>query len=190
MNRDELMQIVKQQMPEHRWRHTLGVAETASRLAQQYGGDSVKADLAALLHDYAKYWPKEALRQVLEREQIPGEWLSYDVLLWHAPVAAFIAEHEFGIRDEEVLNAILYHTTGRPNMTLLEKIIVLSDFIEPGRDFPGVEQIRTLAGTDLDQALVACYDSAIRFLLQKRKRIYPLTIAARNDLLADLDRNA
>lgn len=183
MNRTELMSVVESQMPQHRWEHTLGVVETAINLSIRFGANKEQAELAAIIHDYAKYWPSEALRQVIEREQPASDLLAYDEQLWHAPVGAIMAKQELGIEDETVLNAVRYHTSGRPNMSLLEKIICVADYIEPGRSFPGVDDIRKLAKHDIDAALIVCFDSTIRFLLQKGKKIYPLTIAARNDLL-------
>lgn len=183
MNREQLKQMVKQQMPEQRWQHTLGVIEASLHLADRYGADRDQAELAAILHDYAKYWPTEALRQIIRNEGLPAELLQYDKQLWHAPVGAFIAEHELGIDDEHVLNAIRYHTSGRAGMTLLEKVICVADYIEPGRVYPGVESIRRLAEDNLDHALIAGFDTTIRFLLEQGKPIFPLTILARNDII-------
>jgi predicted HD superfamily hydrolase involved in NAD metabolism len=186
MNREAMMEAVRQQMSERRWAHTVGVMETAVRLAERFGGDPVKADLAALLHDYTKYWPVEKLRQIIVEERLPEELLDHEASLWHAPVGAVMARRDFGVEDEEVLDAIRYHTSGREGMTLLDKIICLADYIEPGRDFPGVHQIRELAEYSLEKALVAGFDSTIQFLLSKGKRIFPLTVLARNALIREL----
>jgi predicted HD superfamily hydrolase involved in NAD metabolism len=104
----------------------------------------------------------------------------------HAEVAAFVAEQEYGINDPEVLDAIRYHTSGRVGMTLLDKIVCLADYIEPGRNFPGVDRIRELAEHNLEQALVAGFDSTITFLIEKQKVIFPLTVLARNDIVRRL----
>lgn len=183
MNHDGLRQIVKDQMPTKRWEHTLGVIETSLRLAKQYGADSDKAELAAILHDYAKYWPVDALQQIIEKEGLPKELLHYDKQLWHAPVGAFVVHRDLDIDDQEVLDAVRYHTSGREEMTLLEKVVCLADYIEPGRDYPGVDIMRNLANENLDNALIAGFDSTIHFLIDQGKRIFPLTILARNDLI-------
>ncbi|WP_139997677.1 bis(5'-nucleosyl)-tetraphosphatase (symmetrical) YqeK [Paenibacillus paridis] len=183
MNREEMIAKVKAEMPERRWLHTQGVMETAVILANRYGEDPVRAELAAILHDVAKYWPTEKMAQIIRERALPPELLLYDKELWHAPVGAWVAEHEYGVSDQEVLDAIRYHTSGRRGMSKLEKIVCLADYMEPGRDFPGVSLIRELSEQDLNQALVAGFNSTISFLLEKKKRIFPLTVEARNGLL-------
>jgi predicted HD superfamily hydrolase involved in NAD metabolism len=173
-------------MPARRWTHVEGVMATSVSLAERYGADPVKADLAALLHDLAKFWPIERQEAVMLEHELNPELLEYDKQLLHSEVAAFVAEHEYGIDDPEVLDAIRYHTSGRVGMTLLDKIVCLADYMEPGRNFPGVERIRELAEHNLEQALVAGFDSTISFLIEKKKIIFPLTVLARNDLVRQL----
>ncbi|SET89979.1 bis(5'-nucleosyl)-tetraphosphatase (symmetrical) YqeK [Paenibacillus sp. NFR01] len=186
-SREALIEAVAAQMPDKRWKHTLGVMETSVKLAERYGADPVKAETAAILHDVAKYWPVERMREIIEREGLSPELLHYDKQLWHAEVGAFVAEREYEITDSEILGAIRYHTSGREGMTLLEKVVCLADYMEPGRDFPGVDSIRKLAKTSLEEALVAGFDSTISLLLQKRQIIFPLTVLARNDLVRILE---
>ncbi|QHT60245.1 HD domain-containing protein [Paenibacillus lycopersici] len=186
MNRNEMIAAVKAEMPERRWKHTLGVMETSIMLAERFNGDPERAETAAILHDVAKYWPTARMETIIRERQLPEELLQYDKELWHAPVGAFVAEHDYGIWDLEILDAIRYHTSGREGMTLMDKIVCLADYMEQGRDFPGVQRIRELAEHNLDQALVAGFDSTIGYLLQQGKRIFPLTIAARNDLISHL----
>ncbi len=191
MEREQLIEAVRGQMPEKRWLHTLGVMETAVRLARQYGADERKADLAAIMHDTAKYWEIGRLERMIheapntDRYFHPDYVLRFDRQLLHAPVGAYVAETEYRIADPEVLDAIRYHTTGRERMTLLDKVVCLADYMEPGRDFPGVQQIRALAEQDLNSALIAGFDSTISFLLQKGKTVFPLTIMARNSLIEE-----
>lgn len=189
-SREQLMEAVSAQMPAKRWAHTLGVMETAVRLAEQYGADPVKADLAAILHDVAKYWPVQKLEQMIRDHGLSSELLDYDKQLWHAEVGAFVARQEYGVEDQEVLDAIRYHTSGRVGMTLLDKVVCLADYIEPGRDFPGVNNIRDLANHSLEEALVAGFESTIQFLLSRRQIIFPLTFMARNDLIKQLEANS
>ncbi|AZK46762.1 bis(5'-nucleosyl)-tetraphosphatase (symmetrical) YqeK [Paenibacillus lentus] len=186
--REELMTAVSGQMPERRWGHTLGVMESAVALAHRYGEEPERADLAALLHDVAKYWPIDQQESVIRDNQLNMELLDYDRQLLHAEVGAFVAKERYGIEDSGVLDAIRYHTSGRIGMTKLDKIICLADYIEPGRDFPGVERIRELAKQSLEEALVAALDSTISFLIEKRKRIFPMTVLARNDLIRQISR--
>lgn len=186
MKRDQIMKAVKQELPNKRWMHTLGVMKTAVSLAKKYGADPVKADLAALMHDYVKYWPIDKLRQVILEHELPEELLDSDWELWHAPVGAYVVKQKFGIEDEEILDAMRYHTSGRENMTLLDKVVCLADYIEPGRDFPGVSEIRKLAKCSLDKALIEGFDTTLLYLIAKHKPIFPLTLLARNSLIVNL----
>lgn len=189
-SRDELIEAVSSQMPAKRWEHTKGVMETAVILAGRFGADPVKADLAAILHDVAKYWPVQKLHQMMVEHKLSDELLHYDKQLWHAEVGAFVAEREYGVTDAEVLDAIRYHTSGRVGMTLLDKVVCLADYMEPGRDFPGVNNIRELANHSLEEALAAGFDSTIVYLLSRRQIIFPLTVLARNDLIKQLEANS
>lgn len=189
-SREELIEAVSSQMPEKRWIHTQGVMETAVELAVKYGASPEKADVAAILHDVAKYWPVLKLKEVLVDNGLNGELLQHDKQLWHAEVGAFVAEHHYGISDSEVLDAIRYHTSGRVGMTLLDKVVCLADYIEPGRDFQGVNNIRELANHSLEEALAAGLDSTISHLISRRQIIYPRTVLARNDLIKQLEANS
>lgn len=183
MDRNEALRIVKGQLPERRFKHTVGVMETAVALAKLYGADEKKAELAAIFHDYAKYRSREEMEKVILEENLPRDLLEHNIELWHAPVGAVLVEKETGISDEDILNSIRYHTTGRAGMTLLEKIIFLADYIEPGRNFPGVDEVRALARENLDFAMIKALANTISFLLEKRQLIYPDTIHTYNDLI-------
>lgn len=186
-SREALIEAVSAQMPDKRWKHTLGVMESSIQLAEQYGADPERAETAAILHDVAKYWPVERMREIIEQNDLNLDLLRYDKQMWHAEVGAFVAEKEYGITDPDILNAIRFHTSGREDMSLLEKIVCLADYIEPGRDFPGVDKIRKLAKVSLEDGLVAGFDSTISLLLEKRRGIFPLTVLARNDLVRILE---
>ncbi|ERI07954.1 bis(5'-nucleosyl)-tetraphosphatase (symmetrical) YqeK [Aneurinibacillus aneurinilyticus] len=191
MKREQLLEAVREQITKHRYEHTLGVVDTAIRLADKYGADKEKAETAAILHDYCKFWPEDRMREIIESTPtIPKDLLEHDKELWHAHVGAEVVRSELGIEDEEILDAIRYHTSGRENMTLLEKIVCLADYIEPGRQFPGVEELRTAAEEDLDRALAKGLGGTITFLVNREKRIYPLTVLARNSLLKLKTKNA
>ncbi|EGK12560.1 bis(5'-nucleosyl)-tetraphosphatase (symmetrical) YqeK [Kroppenstedtia eburnea] len=183
MKRDERAEAVRKQLPKTRWEHTLRVMETAVELADRFGADREQARLAALLHDYCKFWPRERMEGIIRERGLPRDLLEHHVELWHAPVGAEVVREELGIEDEAVLDAIRYHTTGRPHMSLLDKVIFLADYIEPGRRFPGVEEVRQLARKDLDQAVLKSLDNTLVFLIQRSQKVYPLTLAARNDMV-------
>lgn len=189
MKREEALKIVKKQLTDHRYQHTVGVMETAVALAQKYGVDEKKAELAAIFHDYAKFRDKEEMRSIIMEQNMDEELLEYNSELWHAPVGAYLVEKEAGITDTEILDAIRYHTSGRPKMTKLEKVIYLADYIEPGRKFPGVEEVREIAEKDLNKALIQSIQNSIIFLMKKNKRIFPLTFYTFNDLITKEDLN-
>lgn len=130
-SREKLIDAVSSQMPAKRWEHTQGVMETAVILAGRFGADPVKAELAAILHDVAKYWPVQRLHQMMVDHKLSEELLHYDKQLWHAEVGAFVAQQEYGVTDAQVLDAIRYHTSGRIGMTLLDKVVCLADYMEP-----------------------------------------------------------
>lgn len=185
MDRSEALKIVKKQLTQHRYEHTVGVMETAIILANQYEADEKKAELAAIFHDYAKFRPKEEMKQIIISEKMPPELLNFNSELWHAPVGAYLVNREVGISDHEVLDAIKYHTSGRPKMSVLERIIYLADYIEPGRQFPGVDEVRQLAKEDLDTALIKAVQNTILFLLKKNQPVFPETFHTYNDLIAN-----
>ncbi|MGI6777564.1 MAG: bis(5'-nucleosyl)-tetraphosphatase (symmetrical) YqeK [Acetivibrionales bacterium] len=108
--------------------------------------------------------------------------LLHPVLL-HGPVGSGLAQRDYGISNRKVLDAISFHTTGRINMTMLEKIIFIADYIEPGRDFEGIEKIRTTAFNDIDAAMLIALDNSIRYIIYKGKLIHTNTIEARNFII-------
>lgn len=168
----------------NRYNHTLGVVETAIELSLKYNCDVEKAKIASLLHDCAKFADKlYLLKRAKELDIILDNIMSINTELIHGPLGAKLAEVEYGINDIEILDAIRYHTTGREQMTLLDKIIYIADYIEPGRSFQGVEEVRDLAALDIDKAISIAMDNTILFLVKSNKLIHPDTINARNFLL-------
>jgi predicted HD superfamily hydrolase involved in NAD metabolism len=189
MDRKQALQIVKKQLTEHRYIHTLGVLETSLNLAEQYGANLKKTETSAIFHDYAKFRPKDEMRRIVVEEGLPQDLLLYGNEILHAPVGSFLVKKEVGIYDEDVLCAIYYHTTGRGNMTTLEKVIFLADYIEPNRQFPGVEAVRDTAKKDLNEACLMAVRNTIAFLMKQNQKIHPLTIETYNGLMDELKRN-
>jgi predicted HD superfamily hydrolase involved in NAD metabolism len=187
MEREVALRLVKVQLTDHRYQHTLGVMETAITLAKQYGADEKKAETAAIFHDYAKFRSKDEMKEIIVTKGYTQELLAFNAELWHAPVGAYLVEKEAGITDLEVLDAIRYHTSGRPGMTLLEKIIYLADYIEPGRHFPGVDEVREMAKENLDKALIKAVQNTVLFLMKKNQMVYPETFYMYNDLINKLE---
>jgi predicted HD superfamily hydrolase involved in NAD metabolism len=180
MDVDQLKKELVQRMPKERYEHVLRVTETAKKLAEKYQISVVKAEQAALFHDIAKFKDKTDQRLVLEKANEDSRLFSFHKELWHAPVGAIIARDEFGITDEDILNAIRYHTTGRANMSPLEKLIYISDMIEPGRNFPGVDELREKAAENFNTAMEACIYQSVQFLVNKRVPVFPDSIDCYN----------
>lgn len=182
MKTDEAILLVQSQLSKKRFEHTIRVAETAKKLAKRYDIDVKKAELAAILHDYAKDFPTKKLREILVNSQYAGDLLLFHEELWHGPVAAFILETEYGLTDQDILQAIRFHTTGRAQMSKLELIVYVADYIEPGRQFPGIDTVRNLADKDLYKTSWMIARNTIQFLLDKNALVYPDTINVYNDL--------
>jgi predicted HD superfamily hydrolase involved in NAD metabolism len=183
MDRNLALERVKKELTEHRYVHTIGVMETAIQLAKRYGVDEKKAELAAIFHDFAKFRPKDEMKKIIIEQRLNSDLLLHNEELWHAPVGAYLVHKEVGIDDMEIIDAIHFHTSGRPNMTLLEKIIYVADYIEPGRHFPGVDEVRDLAKENLDEALIKAIQNTIVFLMKKKQPIFPATFLTYNDLV-------
>ena len=153
----------------HRFTHSLGVMETAVRLAKVYLADVPSCRLAGMLHDCAKGLGQSDMLKLIERQGISlyrGEE-SYPGLL-HAPAGAALAKEQYGVSDEEVLSAIRKHTLGAPQMSLIDDIIFVSDFIEPNREpFEGLEEVRKAAFEDLNRAKVLCRAHTARYCEQR-----------------------
>lgn len=179
-NKQELRDIVRQHLTTARYEHTLRVADTSVYLAKKFEADVDKAEIAAILHDYAKFRPLDEMKSIIEKnvEEIPLDLLDYHHELWHAFVGAYLVQQELQITDQQIVAAIRYHTTGRAGMSLLEKIVCLADYMEPGRTFTGVDQVRQLAEENVDQALCKSFENTLDFLNKKGVPAYPLTYIA------------
>ncbi len=160
-----------------RYEHTLSVAYTAACLASVYGADSYKALKAGLLHDCAKCINPSEMLRLAEAYALPINGIERrNPHLLHAKLGAKLAEVVYGEGDEEILNAICYHTTGRPSMSLLEKIIFVADYIEPGRTKANrLGELRKLAFQDLDSCLVCILQDTMAYLQKTDGEIEPMT---------------
>lgn len=171
-------------MPEKRYIHTIGVMETALHLAGKYGEDHAAAETAAILHDIAKYADEDWMRTIVKEHGLDLRLVEWGSEILHGPIGAWMAETEFNIKNEDILNAIRFHTTGRAGMSKLEKIIFIADMIEPNRKFDGVEKLREAADENLDRAMKACISHSIRFLVHTEQPIYPVSIECFNDVIS------
>lgn len=185
---EQIHAFLKKGLSESRYMHSLGVQETAVELAKRYHASVEKASIAGLVHDCAKGYNKdELLNYAAQFGIILDNVTRKQGELLHAVVGAELAKREFHIEDEEILNAIRFHTTGRANMTLLDKIIYLADYIEPNRKFQGVEALRQQALSNLDKATFMAANQTIAYIIFQNKLIHHDTISARNSLLMDLE---
>ena len=187
MEYHEILVILSKELRPARFRHSREVSRTAVRLAERWGVDIEKARLAGILHDCARNLKGEALLSCAkEYGLLPSEIELRQSALIHAKLGALLAERRFGVKDPSVLQAIRTHTTGAAQMTTLDKIIYLSDSIEPGRNFVGVQLIRELAEKNLDAAVLAAFDQGIRFVLDGGGLLHPDTVDGRNSLLMEM----
>ena len=171
---------LKREMDEGRYQHTLGVMYTAAALAMRYEYDIQKAQIAGLLHDCAKCIPNGKKLKLCEKYQIPvTEVENRNPFLLHAKLGSFLASHEYGVQDEEILSAILYHTTGKPDMSLLDKIVYIADYIEPRRNkAPNLTEVRKLAFLDLDAALYKILSDTLSYLDEGPGEVDEMTVKA------------
>ena len=156
----KLDDYVKMRLSEKRYRHTLGVLETAKGLAEKYGVDIQKAEMAAIFHDACKNLDIEEMNMLVEQYEIGDIYIDKPQLA-HSKLAAAILKDKFEVYDEDILNAISYHTTGRAGMSMLEKIIYVADATEPNRTYEDAKRLNALAYSDLDHV---CYEIAERTL--------------------------
>nr|WP_300837120.1 bis(5'-nucleosyl)-tetraphosphatase (symmetrical) YqeK [uncultured Acetatifactor sp.] len=160
-----------------RFEHTLGVEYTAAALAMRYDCDVRKAQIAGLLHDCAKCLTDEKRLSICRKHKIPITTVEKkNPFLLHAKVGAYLARNKYGIKNQDILNAICNHTTGRQNMSTLEKIVFIADYIEPGRTHaPNLAEIRKLAFVDLDKAFLRILEDTLDYLNDTGGDIDPMT---------------
>ena len=181
---EEMKSDILNRIGEKRYNHTIRVRDTAVELAKIYNVDLEKAYVAGMLHDCAKIRDE---KELIEVSFDYGLSLTDDMKkapqIIHSFLGAIISEKKYGIEDEDVLNAIRFHTTGRENMSDLEKIVFLADYIEPMRNFSGVDKARELSYEDLNKAMMYSLNNTILFLCNKDEYIALDTIKARNYIL-------
>ena len=178
-----MIEKLRSMLDEKRFLHSMGVAELAKDTARRFGADENKAYIAGVLHDCAKNILEQDARRLCGHYGILlNEVEEKNPALIHAPLGAFVARDEFKIADEQILDAIRYHTVGRKKMSKLEKIIYVADMAEPSRDFQGVLDIRQKLSHNLDDAVLAALKFSIEFNIKRDKLIHPGTIDAWNDI--------
>lgn len=181
MDKSEIKDIKKElehDLDSKRYEHTLGVAYTAACLAMRYGYDMEKAYITGLLHDCAKCMSNKDKLEYCEKYDIPVTKVELEnPSLLHAKVGAEMSRRKYDIKDTEIYQAIMYHTTGHPQMTLLDKIIYISDYMEPHRDeAPNLDLVRKQAFIDIDATLLTILKDSVAYLEKSDKTVDPMTM--------------
>ena len=179
---DSINSYIEKNLSDKRRAHVYGVVETAKLLAEKYGCDIDKAETAALFHDMFRSTPVEVLNMYVRQLNLDKAYLD-NANLAHGPIAAVIMERDYGIDDQDLLNAVKYHTTGRAGMSVLEKVIYLADAIEPGRNYPDVDKARKLAEESLEKACLFSMEHSIDYIRERGLFLHEDTIKARDYLL-------
>lgn len=177
---EKIRRAMEKELPAGRYTHTLGVAFTASCLAMAHGINDLESTMTAgLLHDCAKAMHGSEMVSICEKFHLNMTAVERNnpTSLLHAKVGAYLAEHKYGVKDADILNAIRYHTTGRPNMGRLEKIIFIADYIEPSRkQIADLDYVRRLAYQDLDRTMEKILADTLAYLQKKDDKIDEMTV--------------
>ena len=186
-----IQEDLKSILNEHRYRHILGVQYTSICLAMRYGYDLKKAELAGLLHDCAKHMNGQDLIKICKENHICITAAEYQSpYLLHGKVGAHFANVKYGVEDKDILSAITVHTTGKPNMTMLEKIVFTADYIEPERHHaPNLDMLRKLSFENIDEAIYEILKQTLAYLHESMSNIDVQTITTYNYYKEILRRN-
>ena len=174
---NKIEEYIDKNFSDKRRTHTYGVRKTALHLAEKYGCDLYKTEVAALLHDLYRGAGEDVLNYYVRHLGLDKKYLNNPNLA-HGPVAAEMITKDFGVDDKEIIDAVRYHTTGRPCMTMLDKIIYIADATEPGRSYPGVEELRREAESDIDKACLDSLKKTIDFVASEGNFLDRLTVEA------------
>ncbi len=181
---EEFKAIVKEKLKENRFIHSLNVADSARLLAQKYGCDEEKAYTSGLLHDVMKNATDEEQLQIISKAgmELTAEEKK-NKKLWHAVAGTAFLKAELDIKDEEIINAVRYHTTARKNMSTLEKIIYVADFISADRNYPGVDEVREASQESLEKAMMIGLEFCIHEIVEKKQILHPDSVDAYNEII-------
>ena len=186
---DRYRSLIKSRMGERRYIHSINVAKSAVQLAERYGADKQKAEIAGILHDCCKEIPKEEMLQIMTDGGIILDAVEKGTSkLWHAIAGSVFVRDELKIDDEDIINSIRYHTTGRANMSLLEKIIFIADFIGEERNYDGVNIMRKKAFECLEDAMLFGLQFTITDLAKRKLTIHSNAFFCYNDTIMTLEK--
>ncbi|MEG2174301.1 MAG: nicotinate (nicotinamide) nucleotide adenylyltransferase [Oscillospiraceae bacterium] len=180
---DALTSLLRERLSRPRFTHTLNVASECMRLASSHGADNTMAYLAGLLHDLCKEMPDDALLKIMEGSDILlDKTFLQSRRVWHGYAASIYVRDELNLRNAQILDAIRYHSTGRADMSLLERIVYMADLISAERNYPGVEMLRALAHQSLDDAMLKAMQFIIGDLAKNGRPVLKETFEAYNQL--------
>ncbi len=163
---------LKNELSKWRYNHTISVMNLSIKLANHYGVDETKVKIAALFHDYAKEYSKEKMFEMVEKYNIPLKFQYFG--LYHGVIARYIAQFEYGIKDEDILSAIEHHTLSKVNSSQLDKILLVADTADVSRVEDGLDEIREMFYKDLNKVFLACIKHKLNYNLRKGKDIVPI----------------
>ena len=187
MDLNDYKKIIKPMMSEKRYNHCVNVAKEAVHLAKKYGADEDKCYLAGLLHDITKNLPDEDHLKIFETFGIMLNVIEKNAKkLWHAISGSAYIKFILGIEDDELLDAVRYHTTAKENMSLTAKILYLADFTSRDRDYEDVDEIRRLVDISLDDAFIYALKYSIADLVGQSRAVHPDTLAAYNETVLNM----
>lgn len=182
MNTASICEYIEKNFSEKRKIHTEGVRQTAMKLAEKFGEGNPelveKAELAALYHDMYRGVPVDVLNYYVKHLDLDEKRYKDNANLAHGKIAAIVIQRDFDEKDQDIINAVSYHTTGRPEMSLLEKIIYIADAVEPNRSYPGVQNLRQILEEDLDRAVLQSLTNTINYVRSEKKFLDEDTVLA------------
>ena len=181
---EKMQQLLEESLAPKRFKHSVNVYKTALELAKEHELPVEKIAVSALLHDCGREVPtKESAAKADALGIAIDEVERSQPILLHAKLGVYYAREKYGVTDKEILDGILYHTTGAAGMSELAKVVFLADMIEPGRDFPGVEELRKAACRNLDKAMLMAYSNTMRYLLDGGLLMHPHCLDGYNELI-------
>lgn len=187
---DEYTEIVRKRLSDYRFYHSMCVSESAGKLAERYGADKEKAMIAGILHDATKETPDDEQLVLIEKSGLKiTDFEKQNKKFYHQISGAAFAMAELGIEDEEIISSIRYHTTGKADMTLMEEIIYLADFISADRTYKDIDEIRKRTELGKEQGLLYATRYTIASVIKKGKPLHPDTVGAYNWLLEKYFKN-
>lgn len=180
LTREQLLNKLDHALSAGRFAHVQRVEKVAMDMAKRFGADVEAASIAGLCHDYAKQRPDEDFIAVIKQKKLDPELLNYGNAIWHGVVGAEMVKDELGVQSEDILDAIRQHTVGGTYMTKLAQIIYMADYIEPARDFEGVDRARELCQSNLGAAVAYQTKHTLEYLIENNQPVYPQTLLTYN----------